>query len=265
GGKIYAISRGGFLDYFATEKVSADKNLQAFFRDHPSQVIYMEMIGNTPYTEPTGKFDVKYYVFDLGNGKTRFLGPDYRKKLCGEYGLGCVPDFGKVKKSNIKELKRIAVSVDKSRGEGIVMKQHLPRKVLKYVVPSSEIRDLAENSHMLFDMPTGFMKQRVFRSAVSISELGLNKKKYDARMGEALHKNLYSIVKDDGEVSEKFEILVKRKKTWEKVLEHMSSEVRISVDSEKKEKEGIRIKFRKIYKKGSRRVRRAIEGYGQAD
>ncbi len=265
GGKIYAISRGGFLDYFATEKVSADERIHAFFRDHPSQVIYMEMIGNTPYTEPNKKFDVKYYIFDLGNGKTRFLGPDYRKKLCGEYGLGCIPFFGKIKKSNIKELKRIAVSVDKRGGEGIVMKQHLPRKVLKYIVPSSEIRDLAENSHMIFDMPTGFMKQRVFRSAISISELGLNKKKYDARMGEALHKNLYSIVTDDGEVSEKFEIIVKKKKTWEKVLEHMSSEVMIEVDSEKREKGGIRIKFRKIYKKGSRRVRRAIEGYGQTD
>ncbi len=265
GGKIYAISRGGFLDYFATEKVSADEKLQAFFRDHPSQVLYMEMIGNTPYTEPTGKFDVKYYVFDVGNGKTRFLGPDYRKTLCEEYGLGCVPCFGKVKKSNIKELKRIAVSVDKKGGEGIVMKQHLPRKVIKYVVPSSEIRDLAENSHMIFDMPAGFMKQRVFRSAISISELGLSKKKYDARMGEALHKNLYPIVKDDGEVSEKFEILVGKRGTWEKVLEHMSSEVMIKVDSERGENGGIRIKFRKIYKKGSRQVRRAIEGYGQAD
>jgi len=223
------------------------------------------MIGNTPYTEPTRKFDVKYYVFDLGNGKNRFLGPDYRKKLCKEYGLGCIPSFGKVKKSNIRELKRIAVSMDKKGGEGIVIKQQLPRKVLKYVVPYSEIRDLAENSHMIFDMPAGFMKQRVFRSAISISELGLSKKKYDARMGEALHKKLYSIVKDDGEVSEKFEILVKNKKTWEKVLEHMSSEVMIEMDSEKKEAGGIRIKFRKIYKKGSRRVRRAIEGYGQTD
>jgi putative ATP-dependent DNA ligase len=265
GGKIYCISRGGFLDYFATEKVSADKKIQAFFRAHPHHTLYMEMIGNTPYTAPSKKFDVKYYVFDVGNGKTRFLGPEERKKLCGEFGLECVPLLGKFMKSELAKLKRIAVSVDKHGGEGIVIKQHMPRRIVKYVVPSSDIRDLEENSHMLFDMPAGFMKQRVFRSAVSVSELGFSKKEYDKRLGEAMHKHLYTAIKAGGEVSEKFEVLVKKKKTWEKVLEHMSSEVAIKVDSEKREEGGIRIKFRKIYKKGSRKVRRAIEGYGQAD
>ena len=253
------------MDFFATEKVSADPAVLKFFREHPRHILYMEMVGNTPYTAPTKKYDVKYYVFDIGNGKTRFLGPDERRKLCAEFGLECVPLLGKFRRSALGKLRRIAVSVDKFGGEGIVIKQHMPRRVLKYVVPSSDIRDLGENSHMIFDMPMGFMKQRVFRSAVSVAELGFNKKDYDKRLGDALHKHLYSAIKGGGEVSEKFEVLVKKKETWKKVLEHMSSEVMIEVDSEKKERGGIRIKFRKIYKKGSRKLRRAVEGYGQTD
>ena len=80
-----------------------------------------------------------------------------------------------------------------------------------------------------------------------------------------MHKELYSVIKNGGEVSEEFEILVKNKETWNKILEHMSSEVKIIVDSQKKEKGGMRVRFRKIYKKGSRRLRRAVEGYAQTD
>ncbi len=265
GGEIYCISRGGFLDFFATEKVSVDKGVQKFFKKFPSHILYLEMIGNTPYTPPTRKFDVKYYVFDIGNGKRRFLGPEERMELCRKFGLECVPLLGKVKRRETGKLKRIAITLNKRGGEGMVLKQHMPRRVLKYVVPSSEIRDLGENSNMIFDMPAGFMKQRVFRSAISVSELGLNKKEYDMRMGEALHKRLYPAIRSGGEVSEGFEIFVKKLETWKKVLEHMSSEVKIEVGSEKREMGGIRIKFKKIYKKGSRRIRRAVEGYAQTD
>jgi len=264
-GRVYCISRGGFLDYFATEKISSDLGVQKFFRDHPASTLHMEMIGNTPYTTPTKKFDVKYYVFDIGNGKTRFVGPSERKELCKKYGLNCVPLLGKVTGEDGKKLKQIASSINKRGGEGIVLKQHLPRRVLKYVVPASDIRDLGECSAMIFDVPAGFMKQRIIRSAVSINELGLNKKEYDKMLGEALHKHLYSTIKNGGEVSETFEILVKKEETWNKILEHMSSEVKIEIISKKRERGGIKIKFRKIYKKGSRKIRRAVEGYAQAD
>ncbi len=264
-GRIHCISRGGFLDYFATEKVSSDSGVQKFFRDHPASTLHMEMIGNTPYTTPTKKFDVRYFVFDIGNGKNRFVGPVERKEICKEYGLECVLLLGRVTREDGGKLKHIALALNKRGGEGMVLKQHLPRRVLKYVVPASDIKDLGECSQLIFDMPTGFMKQRVFRSAVSVNELGLNKKEYDKLLGVALHKHLYSAIKSGGEVSETFEILLKKKETWKKILEHMSSEVKIEVVSQKKERGGIKIKFKKIYKKGSRKVRRAVEGYAQTD
>ena len=265
GGKIACISRGGFLDYFAMEKVSEREEIREFFKNHPEKVLHMEMVGCTPYTSPAKEYDIRYYVFDISDGKLNFLPTGEKRKLCREYGMEAVPLVRKMKGLDSGELKKAAMQVERSGGEGIVLKQDSPRKIIKYVVPSSEIDDLAENAHMVFDMPAGFMKQRVFRSAISISELGLDKDKYDGEMGRALHKNLYAAIKNGGEVSENFEVLVKKNRTWKKVLEHMSDEVRIEVDSEKKEEGGTRIKFRKIYKKGSRRLRRAIEGYAQAD
>ena len=76
---------------------------------------------------------------------------------------------------------------------------------------------------------------------------------------------MYPAIKHGGEISETFEILLKNRKTWEHILAHMSSEVKIEMLSEKKESGKIRIKFKKIYKKGSRKLRRAIEGYAQTD
>ncbi len=66
-GKIYAFSRGGFLDAFVTEK-AREMGLEKFFKKYPAYTICGEMIGNTPHTEPTGKFDVRLFVFDIHDG-----------------------------------------------------------------------------------------------------------------------------------------------------------------------------------------------------
>ncbi len=264
-GKLYCVSRGGFLDYFATEKMAGFPEVMRFFSKYPRLVLHFEMIGNTPYTAPTSEFDVRYFVFDIGNGKNDFVHYMERMHLCEKFGLSAVPFLGHTKTPEIKKLKEIAVSLDKRGSEGMVMRQDNPRKVLKFVVPSSDIRDLRENSAQIFDMPIGFMKQRVFRSAISISELGLDKSEYDKRLGEAMHSGLYSSIKNKGEVSENFEILVKSMDTWKKITSHMSHEVEIKAEPPVRERNGFRIKFRKIFRQGSKQVRRAIEGYSQAD
>lgn len=264
-GKLYCISRGGFLDYFATEKMAGFPEVMRFFSKYPKLVLHFEMIGNTPYTSPTSEFDVRYFVFDIGNGKNEFVDTAERVHLCEKHGLRPVPFLAKMKPLDVKKLKEIAVSLDKRGGEGMVMRQDNPRKILKYVVPSSDIRDLEQNSAQIFDMPLGFMKQRVFRSAVSISELGLDKIAYDKRLGEAMHSGLYSSIKNKGEVSDEFQVFVRSTDTWKKVLSHMSHEVEVKVVSASQEKGGSRIRFKKIYRQGSKQVRRAIEGYSQAD
>ncbi|MBN2121946.1 RNA ligase [Candidatus Micrarchaeota archaeon] len=265
GGKIMCISRGGFLDFFATEKLSDDENAKAFFAAHPNKVLYMEMVGNTPYTKAPSGTGAKYYVFDMGDGKNNYLSPKERRKLCNDYGLNPVPLVKRVGGGNRSQLKKLAISLDKKGAEGMVLKQENPRRILKYVLPSSDIRDLAENSHLIFDMPLGFMKQRVFRCAASVNELGLNKKQYDARMGEALHCLLYSALTSGGEAAEEFEFTIKNRETWGKLLSHMSKEVEIRDVRETNLKGALIIRFKKKYKEGSRKIRRAIEGYAQAD
>ncbi|MEM4272257.1 MAG: RNA ligase [Candidatus Bilamarchaeaceae archaeon] len=265
GGKLYCISRGGFLDYFSTEKMAGFPEISWFFSKCPRMVLHFEMVGNTPYTQPARGFDVKYYVFDIGDGKNQFLDCGERRRICEKHGLNAVPLLAHMKSPDVKKLKEIAVSIDKGGGEGMVMRQENPRKVLKFVVPSSDIRDLAQNSAQIFDMPAGFMKQRVFRSAVSVAELGLDKAAYGRKLGEAMHSGLHACIRGGGEVAEDFEVMVKSMETWKKITSHMPREVEIRVDYTVREKGGFRIGFKKVYKQGSRQVRRAIEGYSQAD
>jgi putative ATP-dependent DNA ligase len=264
-GKILCISRGGFLDFFATEKLEEDESAKSFFKAHPDKVLYMEMTGNTPYTKAPPKTGAKYHVFDIGGGKNGYLPPKERRKLCKQYNLPQVPLIKTLKQSARPQLKRLAISLDKKGAEGMVLKQENPRKILKYVLPSSDIEDLAENSHLIFDMPAGFMKQRVFRCAASVNELGLNKKQYDKRMGEALHSLLYPALNSGGVAEEEFEFTTKNRKTWNKILSHMSREVEITNVRETNLKGAFIIRFKKRYKEGSRRLRRAVEGYAQAD
>lgn len=264
GGKTLCISRGGFLDYFACEKISDSEPVKAFFAENPDKVLYAEMVGNTPYTRPEKKFDTKYYVFDIGDGKNGFVQVGEKRETCREFGLEAVPLAGKMKPNEAGKLRRAAAMLEKKGAEGMVLKQDNPRRVVKYVVPSSEIRDLEECSHMIFDMPLGFMKQRVFRCALSVSELKLDKKQYARKLGEALHSRLHGALRE-GAVATRFEVRVKSRGTWKKILEHMSGEVRIEVDYEYPENGALRIGFRKVYKNGSRKVRRAVEGYAQTD
>ncbi len=266
GGKVMCFSRSGLVDHFCSEKLNMDEKVLGFLEAHPHAVLYGEMVGNTPHTPPTDEYDVKYLVFDIGNGRKRYLKALDRRKEGGKAGLEMVPFLGKFGKGDAEGLRKLARRLDAQGKEGMVLRGIGKRELMKYVVPSSDIHDLAQNSAQVFDMPAGFMKQRVFRSAISVNELGLDKRKYAQRLGEALHSGLEEMLASGGgEVRERFRVRVSSEDTWEKIKRQMGKEVRIEVESTKKSGKHIAIVFYKVYKEGSRRARRALEGYAQTD
>ena len=86
---IYAFSRGGFIEPFS-EKVR-EIRLESFFSDNSEKVLCGEMIGNTPYTEPTKKYDVKFLVFDIDAGDGSYLPVEEKYRLLDRYGIESVP------------------------------------------------------------------------------------------------------------------------------------------------------------------------------
>jgi putative ATP-dependent DNA ligase len=266
-GKLFAFSRGGFLDAFSTEKVR-DMKLELFFRKYPNYILCGEMIGNTPYTFPAKGYDVKLLVFDILDEENKLIPVEEKYALLKKFDISSVPFMGKFKTSDAKKIKQIALSINKDKKEGIVMKSPDRAHVVKYVVPNSDIEDVAHASHALFDMPAGFFHQRVLRSAIFIRELGLDKKKYAEALGAAFYDKLISQL-DGAEAGEgvfdEFEITIKDPSIWDKIMKHMGKEVKVDVIFRREENGSTRIRFRKKYKETSRRFHEILNGKAVED
>jgi putative ATP-dependent DNA ligase len=268
GDKIYGFSRGGFLESFVTEK-SREMKLGKFFKDNPKCVLCGEMIGNTPYTAPSDEFDTKLFVFDIDDGEGNYMSPSERYRLLDKYDIPSVPRLGNFDSSDIQGLKRIALSLNKGRKEGMVIKSADRRKAVKYVTPNSDIEDIAQCSSILFDMPIGFFYQRVLRSAFFMKDFGLDRGEYSRMLGEAFYKGLeksLALAAEGEPVAEEFEIVFQDPEVWEDVKRHMGREVKLEELFRRKEKDGrTRIRFRKIFKKSTKLMSSFANGKGVTD
>ena len=266
-GKIYAFSRGGFLDAFVTEKTKV-LGLEQFFKENPDYVLCGEMVGNTPYTEPTKDFDVKLFVFDIDRGDGSYLPCEKRYAVLKKYGIASAPMLGKFKSNDYDGLRKLILSLNMGRREGMVLKSADRKYIVKYVTPFADIDDIHKTSELFFDMPIGFYYQRVLRSAFFINDFGFDKEKYSAMLGKAFYDGLNKAlqkVKDGHEIDEEFEILIKDKGIWKDVQRHMSKDVRLEELWRREEKGKTRIRFRKIYKRTTRKLASYAAGKGITD
>jgi putative ATP-dependent DNA ligase len=269
GGKVFAFSRGGFLDAFVTEKAREGAGIAAFFRDNPDAVLCCEMLGNTPYTAPTGDFDVALFVFDIDRGNGTHLPCTKRYALVKKYGLRTVPVLGKFRSDDYAGLRKAVLAMNKGRKEGLVLKGAESGCAVKYVTPWSDIEDISNASGMLFDMPIGFFHQRVLRSAFFIRDFGLDRDDYARKLGRAFYDGLEAALKqvqEGGEVCEEFEIAVKNPGIWDDIRRHMSREVKLEELWKRQDTDGrTRIRFRKAYRRTTKTLASYSHGKGVAD
>jgi len=266
-GNIYAFSRGGFLDYFVTEK-AREMGLEKFFSEHPKYVLCGEMIGNTPYTKPTKEFDVKLFVFDVDDGHGNYLPCEMKYELLKKYNISSVPVIGKFKADDFRKLNIIVRDINRARKEGMVIKSESRRDLVKYVNTNADIDDIKNCAHLFFDMPFGFFNQRVVRSAFFIRDYGLDREKYGKELGAAYIKGLINamdIIASGRDIEEEFEILISDESIWDKIRKHTGKEVKLKLISKRKENRKTRIKFTKTYLKTTRRFRAFLNGKGITD
>jgi len=266
-GRIYAFSRGGFLDYFATEK-SRGLGLEKFFEEHPKYVLCGEMIGNTPYTKPTKKFDVKLLVFDIDDGHGNYLPCEMKYELLKKYNINSVPVLGKFSADNFKEINKLVRHINRARKEGIVIKSEGRLDVAKYVNTNADIDDIKNCVHLYFDMPFGFFNQRVIRSSFFIRDYNLDREKYAKELGSAYINGLIKaldIVSSGRDIEEEFEILVNDVNIWEKIRKHTGKEVKLTIIWKRKEGKKTRIRFTKTYLETTRKLRSYLNGKGITD
>jgi putative ATP-dependent DNA ligase len=266
-GKIYGFSRGGFLDMFITEK-ARELKLDRFFKDNPDMVLCGEMIGNTPYTEPTDGFDVTLFVFDIDEGDGEYVPVEQKYDLLKRYGIESVPKLGRFKSDDYSGLKRLAIAINKGKKEGMVLKSADRKSAVKYVTPWADVDDIAKASGILFDMPIGFYYQRVLRSAFFLNDFGMGRDEYAKKLGNAFYDGLIEAIRkaaDGKEISADFEIRIKDKGIWKDICRHMSRDVKIEEVSRKEENGRTRIRFRKVYKKTTKILMAYAAGKGITD
>lgn len=267
-GQVFAFSRGGYLDAFASEKARTE-HIRKFFEDNPEKIICGEMIGNTPHTEPTEEYDIKLLVFDIIGEKGLFLACKKKYGLLDRYGIDSVPRLGNFsKKGSLDKIRKIANRLNESGKEGMVIKSGDRKTVAKYVMPNSDIEDIAKGSASYPDMPAGFFYQRILRSAMFIRDFSLDKKEYEEKLGRAFYHNLIHAIgqaDNEGMVSEEFQILIKDPVVWKRIKKHMGSGIKIEEISREKEKGGTRIRFLKKYRKSSRQLKAYLRGKSVTD
>lgn len=267
GKNIYGFSRGGFLDSFITEKARA-MGLEGFFEKHPGHVLCGEMVGNTPYTDPERKFDVKLFIFDIDRGDGSYLEPEGKYSALEHFKIQGVPRLGKFRSDDYAGMGKKARALNRAKAEGMVIKSSDRRQAVKYVTPFADINDILQTSERFLDMTMGFYYQRILRSSFFIRDFGLEQEKYSTELGKAFYKGTISAIRkveSGGEISREFEVLVRNPKIWDEIKAHQSKDIGFELLSKKKEDGGTRIRFRKIYRKTTRELASLASGKGVND
>jgi putative ATP-dependent DNA ligase len=261
--KVFGFSRGGFLDLFVTEKAN-EANFEAFFQDNPEVIICAEMVGNTPHTQPTKKFDVKILIFDIINERGEYLNPQEKYRILEEYNLEGVPKLGEFKNNEkeIKKIEKISLKINKNGCEGMIIRSEIGEKI-KYVNANSDIKSLGKGAKKIFDMPLGFFIQRMLRSAIYISDFKLKNAAYAKKIGEEILSNLQNQIKSikNGEgVSDSHEILISDLRIWSEIKRGASKEITIEEVGIKEEGDKFRIRFKKHFKESEKLIREYLDG-----
>ncbi len=275
--KILALTRGGFICPFTTERIGDFINPD-FFRDYPNLVLVGEMAGpESPYIvegPPYVKEDIQFFLFDIqekGTGKS--LQVEERYKLAEEYGIPQVESFGLFDSSRIDELYDLIERLSRERREGIVMKTPDMRKIAKYVTPYANINDIRIGSHIFFDLPHGYFMGRIKRLAFYLAEKhvkGDDFDEYARALGRAILRPFVESIHEvaqGGEVEEIFTVRVRSITTAHKMVTHFEKlGVKIHIeDIEDLENGYWRITFKRVYPDATREIKELWNGLAFVD
>lgn len=272
-GKTIAFTRGGFICPFTTDRITDLIDI-SFFDRYPGYVLCGEVVGpGSPYnTEfiPYIKEDVVFFVFDVIKSNGTFLLPEERVITLQDFKMEQVRRWGPFDITHLKEIKEIVLHLDKEEREGIVIKTLKNEKALKYVTLSSCLRDLKATTHLISEIPAGFYIQRIMRALFFCHEFDIPlTDSYLMEAAKALYLRPYNALKDvavGGEIKESFDVKVRKRETAMKLLQHLNrSGIHTQLISIERVEDYYKLRFNRIYRKGTRQIRQLLKGKGFFD
>ena len=260
-GKITAITRGGYVCPYSTEKAGQLLNID-FFNDHPELVLHGEMVGpDNPYV-PKKIYDdvdsIDFYVFDMrykGSGEPL---PVYeRRKLAEEYGFTQTRLFGEfTKKEAPEKIRSIIMELGKIEHEGVVIKDpdmNIPP--VKYTCSQSNCADLRHAFRFYNDVGRDYLFSRVVREGFQAFEWKESEEDLKTRCLQLGESILYPMIDAIGEmekgerVAEEVQIRVSSLDTLFKFKEYLRRQgVEAIFDEPEKAGDDFIIKIRKLNK-----------------
>ncbi|PWB50703.1 MAG: RNA ligase [Candidatus Methanoperedenaceae archaeon] len=224
GDKVVALTRGGFICPYTTEKVNYLLR-RDFFHDHPDLVLCGEMVGpDSPYVPKTfyNIESLDFFTFDvrkINSGAP--MSVMERRKLMDEYGIRSVHLYGEFEVGKAHEaITDIIKSFGNTLREGVVIKD--PEMILppvKYTSSLSNCADLKYAFEFYNDFGRDFFFGRVCREAFQSVEWDENEESITKRcreLGESILLPMISTIKKKkaGErIAENVQLRVKNLKT----------------------------------------------------
>ena len=261
GDNYYALSRGGFICPFTTDRLPDLINLKVL-DDNPDLVICAEVAGpENPYIEeypPYIKEDVQLFVFDfMKKNSQEFLSHEEKMELIRKYDLPSVEVIGRFTTSeeDIRKIKEILKRFNEEGREGVVFKEDSPRnKRAKYITSYANLMDINVNVKNLLQLPPEYYTNRILRLVLFMYEEGIERTQHlYEELGRAFIDGLFSALEQfqkEHKVYRTFSCKFRKRENAIALLELLSKTSKhIQVKQRRLEQEGDywRLEFDKVY------------------
>lgn len=271
-GKITAITRGGYVCPYSTEKARHLLTID-FFNDNPDLVLHGEMVGpDNPYV-PKNIYDIdslEFYVFDMRHkGSGEPLAVYERRKMAEEYGFTQVRLFGQfTKKEAPEKIRAIIMELGKIGHEGVVVKDpdmNIPP--IKYTCSQSNCADLRHAFRFYNDVGRDYLFSRVVREGFQAFEWGDSEEDFKKRclqLGESILNPMVDAITEIGKgerVAEEVQIRIRSLDTLSKFKEYLRRQgIETIYDEPEKIGDEFLVKIKKLNKSTNDKTQSMFKG-----
>lgn len=272
-GNPVAVTRGGFICPFSTDRLMDFYDFKGFFRQFPEYILFGEIVGpNNPYMElhpPYIEFDIGFRLFDIFDLKEfRYFLPQERYEFADKYQIPQVEKYGIYTSEEFERIKSLVLELNNRGIEGIVFKSsEKNQKYYKYATPEINIKDIEVDIDLLLELPAEFFIQRIVRYVLSSSELNYQKNSDAERTGKILIKGFAEVVEEfqrKGSISRQYVLYFNHPENVEEFIKlenRASSLIKTRLISIEKEGSKFKVTLEKTFLKATTRLSRLTRGF----
>lgn len=226
-GEIFALTRGGFVCPFSTDRLTDLLDIGIFQKER-DLILCAEFAGpGNPYNEEAPSYiknDVEMFVFDLlRKDHSEFLTFEEKNEMIERYNLARAPYFGLFQAGDEKRIQNIMIKLNDENREGIVLKESGGKnRRAKYVTASSCLADIAVTSRFLYDLDSEYFTNRILQAAVFMrdSKISFDDAEHK-KLGKAFYDGLGLAVEDYKKfrrIENSFSCLFRKKENAERMI-----------------------------------------------